>query len=124
MSLSLSICIFFFNDTATTDIYTYCHTFSLPAALPIYLLIGYVGLLSFGHAMFFGAAAYIAAHTVKVWGWTPELGILAGTLCAALLGFVAGLLAIRSEEHTSELQSLMRLSYAVFCLKKIITLCL
>ncbi|MFC3677851.1 branched-chain amino acid ABC transporter permease [Ferrovibrio xuzhouensis] len=66
-------------------------------ALAFNLLIGYVGLLSFGHAMFFGAAAYIAAHTVKVWGWTPELGILAGTLCAALLGFVAGLLAIRRQ---------------------------
>lgn len=66
-------------------------------ALAFNLLIGYVGLLSFGHAMFFGAAAYVSAHTVKVWGWTPELGILAGTLCAALLGFVAGLLAIRRQ---------------------------
>ena len=42
------------------------------------LLIGYVGLLSFGHAAFFGSAAYITAHTVKVWGFPPELGILAG----------------------------------------------
>ena len=42
------------------------------------LLLGYVGLLSFGHAAFFGGAAYITAHTVKVWGLPPELGILAG----------------------------------------------
>ena len=66
-------------------------------ALAFNLLIGYVGLLSFGHAMFFGGAAYIAAHTVKVWGWSPELGILAGTVCAALLGLVTGLLAIRRQ---------------------------
>ena len=43
------------------------------------LLVGYVGLLSFGHAAFFGSASYIAAHVMKVWGWPPELGILAGT---------------------------------------------
>lgn len=59
------------------------------------LLLGYVGLLSFGHAMFFGGASYICAHTVKVLGLTPEIGILAGTAFAALLGLVAGLLAIR-----------------------------
>src|SRR6516165_12545419 len=50
------------------------------------LLIGYVGLLSFGHAAFFGGAAYITAHTVKVWGLPPELGILAGVAVAAILG--------------------------------------
>ena len=61
------------------------------------LLIGYVGLLSFGHAMFFGFAAYISAHTVKVWGWTPELGILAGTATAAVLGLVVGAIAIRRQ---------------------------
>ncbi|TCT03959.1 branched-chain amino acid ABC transporter permease [Aquabacter spiritensis] len=59
------------------------------------LLLGYAGLLSFGHAMFFGGAAYISAHTVKVLGFTPEIGIIAGTLSAALLGLVTGLLAIR-----------------------------
>ena len=59
------------------------------------LLLGYVGLLSFGHAMFFGGASYICAHTVKVLGMTPDIGILAGTAFAALLGLVAGLLAIR-----------------------------
>ncbi len=59
------------------------------------LLLGYAGLLSFGHAMFFGGAAYISAYTVRNWGFTPELGILASTACAAFLGLVAGLLAIR-----------------------------
>src|ERR1043165_6671351 len=66
-------------------------------ALAFNLLIGYVGLLSFGHAMFFGFAAYISGHTVKVMGWGPEFGILAGTACAALLGLVTGLLAIRRQ---------------------------
>ncbi len=59
------------------------------------LLIGYVGLLSFGHAMFFGMAAYVSAHAAKVWGFTPELAILSGTIVATGLGFVAGSLAIR-----------------------------
>lgn len=66
-------------------------------ALAFNLLIGYVGLLSFGHAMFFGFAAYISGHTVKALGWSPELGILAATACAALLGLVTGLLAIRRQ---------------------------
>ncbi len=61
------------------------------------LLIGYVGLLSFGHAMFFGGAAYISAYVVKSWGWSPEFGILAGTAVAAALGLVAGLIAIRRQ---------------------------
>src|SRR5215475_13969644 len=61
------------------------------------LLIGYVGLLSFGHAAFFGSAAYLTAHTVKVWGLPPELGILLGTAVAGLLGTVFGWLAIRRQ---------------------------
>jgi branched-chain amino acid transport system permease protein len=80
------------------------------------LLIGYGGLLSFGHAMFFGWAAYVAAHLAKVgvvslpywagtWNWlvipfpplTPELAILGGTAFAALLGFIAGSVAIRRQ---------------------------
>jgi branched-chain amino acid transport system permease protein len=80
------------------------------------LLIGYGGLLSFGHALFFGWAAYVAAHLAKVgvislpywagtWNWlvipfpplTPELAILGGTAFAALLGIVAGSLAIRRQ---------------------------
>jgi branched-chain amino acid transport system permease protein len=61
------------------------------------LLIGYVGLLSFGHAAFFGSASYITAHTVKVWGLPPELGIVAGVASAAILGAVFGWLAIRRQ---------------------------
>src|SRR6202162_5500047 len=59
------------------------------------LLLGYTGLLSFGHAAFFGAAGYIAGHSIKVWGWPPEAGILAGAAFAAGLGWVFGSLAIR-----------------------------
>src|SRR3546814_9962890 len=64
------------------------------------LLLGYGGLLSFGHAAFFGMASYVTAHAAKIWGFNPEFAVL------------------RSEEHTSDLQLLMRISYAVFCLKK------
>src|SRR6185503_19543764 len=59
------------------------------------LLIGFVGLLSFGHAMFLGTAGYVCAYTAKVWGLTPELAILAGTAASCVLGIVSGLLAIR-----------------------------
>ena len=61
------------------------------------LLIGYVGLLSFGHALYFGWASYLSAHSAKVWGFPPELAILTGTLTAAGLGIVAGALAIRRQ---------------------------
>ena len=61
------------------------------------LLLGFGGLLSFGHAMFLGAAGYASAHAAKVWGLTPELAILFGTLCAAVLSVGAGLLAIRRQ---------------------------
>jgi branched-chain amino acid transport system permease protein len=82
------------------------------------LLIGYGGLLSFGHALFFGWASYVAAHMAKVgaislpypvgwrlWDWltiplpplSPELAILFGTAVAALLGLVAGWVAIRRQ---------------------------
>jgi len=61
------------------------------------LLIGFGGLLSFGHAMFLGAAGYASAHAAKVWGFTPELAILFGTAVALGLGAVAGLLAIRRQ---------------------------
>src|SRR6266566_6817837 len=59
------------------------------------LLIGYGGLLSFGHAMFLGTAGYFTAHALKVWGLSPELGIIVGTVGAAGLGVVTGLVAIR-----------------------------
>ncbi len=61
------------------------------------LLLGFGGLLSFGHAMFLGMAGYVSAHAAKVWGLTPELAILVATLCAAALGWVSGLLAIRRQ---------------------------
>ncbi|MGB9370308.1 MAG: branched-chain amino acid ABC transporter permease [Xanthobacteraceae bacterium] len=61
------------------------------------LLIGYVGLLSFGHALYFGWASYLSAHSAKVWGFPPELAILTGTLTAAALGVAAGSLAIRRQ---------------------------
>ena len=61
------------------------------------LLLGFGGLLSFGHAMFLGSASYAAAHAAKVWGLTPELAILAGTASAALLGWLSGMLAIRRQ---------------------------
>jgi branched-chain amino acid transport system permease protein len=60
------------------------------------LLIGYVGLLSFGHAAFLGSACYVSAHAAKVWGLPPELAILAGTAAGAVLGLAVGALAIRS----------------------------
>jgi branched-chain amino acid transport system permease protein len=61
------------------------------------LLIGYVGLLSFGHALFFGWASYVSAHAAKVWGFPPELAILAGTATGAGLGVIVGALAIRRQ---------------------------
>jgi len=61
------------------------------------LLIGYVGLLSFGHALFFGWASYLSAHAAKEWGLTPELAILTGTAAAAGLGLIAGIITIRRQ---------------------------
>ena len=61
------------------------------------LLLGYTGLLSFGHAAFLGTGAYIAGHVLKEWGWPTELGLLAGTLAAAALGWLVGSLAIRRQ---------------------------
>jgi len=61
------------------------------------LLIGYGGLLSFGHAMFLGTAGYVSGHALKVWGLSPELGILAGTGAAAGLAVITGLVAIRRQ---------------------------
>lgn len=61
------------------------------------LLLGYTGLLSFGHAAFFGGASYITGYLVKSGGLTPELGVLGGTLFAAVLGYIVGSLAIRRQ---------------------------
>ena len=61
------------------------------------LLLGFGGLLTFGHAMFLGGAGYVAAHTAKVWGFTPELAIGLAALGAAALGWLTGKLAIRRQ---------------------------
>ncbi len=60
------------------------------------LLIGYVNLLSLGHAMFLGLASYVCAHAAKVWGLEPVTAIVLGMLASAVLGMVTGALAIRS----------------------------
>jgi len=70
--------------------------FALLAAA-LNLLVSYAGLLSFGHAMFFGAAGYVTAHAIKVWGFEPALGILSGVAVAAVVGTVTGFLAIRRQ---------------------------
>ena len=61
------------------------------------LLIGYVGLISFGHAMFFGWASYLAAYSAKVWALPPELAVVVGAATATVLGIVVGGLAIRRQ---------------------------
>lgn len=61
------------------------------------LLLGFTGLLSFGHAAFFGSAAYITGWVIKSQHWTPEMGILAGTVGAALIGLMVGMVAIRRQ---------------------------
>jgi branched-chain amino acid transport system permease protein len=60
------------------------------------LLIGYVNLLSLGHAMFLGLASYVCAHAAKVWGLEPVSAIAIGVAASAALGVVTGALAIRS----------------------------
>lgn len=68
--------------------------FALLAA-SLNLLVSYAGLLSFGHAMFFGAAAYVTGYSMKAWGFDPIAGIVIGVLVAAAIGWLTGLLAIR-----------------------------
>jgi len=61
------------------------------------LLLGYTGLLSFGHAAFMGSAAYVTGWLVRSAGWAPEVAVLAGTLAAAVLGLLVGLVGIRRQ---------------------------
>jgi branched-chain amino acid transport system permease protein len=61
------------------------------------LLLGFTGLLSFGHAAFFGTAGYAAAYSIKAWGFAPEFGILFAVAVATLLGWMVGSLAIRRQ---------------------------
>src|SRR6218665_2823056 len=66
-------------------------------ASAVNLLLGYTGLLSFGHAAFLGGAAYLAGHAIKVWALTPDLGLLLGCAGCALLGLLLGWLPIRCQ---------------------------
>ena len=66
-------------------------------AASVNLLLGYSGLLSFGHAAFFGTSAYVTAHAMKEWGVTPEIGLLVGVVASTALGYVFGSLAIRRQ---------------------------
>ena len=66
-------------------------------AMAFNLLLGYTGLLSFGHAAFFGGAAYVTGWLVHARGWTPETALLAGTAAAAATGLVVGLISIRRQ---------------------------
>ncbi len=67
-------------------------------AVSFNLLIGFVGLGSFGHAMFLGVAGYATGHMARNWGWPPELAILGGTAAAAALGLLTGVLAVRRQK--------------------------
>jgi branched-chain amino acid transport system permease protein len=66
-------------------------------AASVNLLLGFSGLLSFGHAAFFGTSAYVTAHAMKEWGVTPEVGLLVGVVASTALGYVFGALAIRRQ---------------------------
>jgi branched-chain amino acid transport system permease protein len=82
------------------------------------LLIGYVGLLSFGHAAFFGGAAYFTAHAAKVWGWEPLAAILLGAAGAAVLGLLMGFLAIRRQGiYFSMITLALSQMFAFICLQ-------
>src|SRR3546814_13001936 len=102
---------FFFNDTATTEIYTYGHTLSLHDALPISqpatIHLGRRGMKT--HVSSMPSVSAPAPHRTVT---SMERGV------ASVSARAPSVVNPRSEEHTSELQSLMRISYAVFCLKK------
>src|SRR3546814_2726628 len=104
---------FFFNDTSTTEIYTYLHTLALHDALPI---CG-ISLVARIHDQYPGLPCMmLSGHMLDHY---VRLAFKAGARGYALKDNSTGILeGIRSEEHTSELQSLMRISYDVFCLKK------
>ncbi|WP_344359673.1 branched-chain amino acid ABC transporter permease, partial [Brachybacterium phenoliresistens] len=82
------------------------------------LLLGYTGLLSFGHAAFFGGSAYFTAHAVKVWGLPTEVGILVGVLGASILGLIIGFLAIRRQGiYFSMITLALAQMFFFFCLQ-------
>ncbi|MCT6839573.1 MAG: branched-chain amino acid ABC transporter permease, partial [Bifidobacteriales bacterium] len=81
-------------------------------------LLGYTGILSFGHAAFFGGAAYFTAHSVKEWGFPPELGILLGVFGATILGLIIGFFAIRRQGIYSTMITLaLSQMFFFFCLQ-------
>src|SRR3546814_14847173 len=96
--------LFFFNDKATPEIYTYGHILSLHDALPI-------------SSDFCRASAIIASERVRA-SPTSRSEFARAFESRPSASVLASVVRRRSEEHTSELQSLMRISYAVFCLKK------
>ena len=82
------------------------------------LLIGYAGLLSFGHALFFGAAGYLAGQAALVWGFPFELAVLTGTATSAALGLVVGWLAIRRQGiYFSMITLALAQMFYFFCLR-------
>src|SRR3546814_1433185 len=103
-----AVCIFF-NDTAATEIYTYCHTLSLHDALPIW---------HWAATDWFALSEVVGQKNVRLYPaslaeWSQNAKLPMENVPGR---------GSRSEEHTSELQSLMRISYAVFCLKKTISI--
>src|SRR3546814_1545889 len=114
---------FFFNDTATTEIYTYGHTLSRHDALPIYRAVAEDVVADLGRdACAVGVAERPVLGAEHVGQDGPDLLLQLLLVHLRVVQVRAELLeqlvVHRSEEHTSELQSLMRISYAVFCLKK------
>src|SRR3546814_1424840 len=108
--------LFFFNGTATAEIYTYCHTLSLHDALPIFMKAQIDHL-----PLEFGGKRPTQGRTLAVMQVSGGSQSFNEVNTLRLLGRWMRMITIpnqRSEEHTSELQSLMRISYAVFCLKK------
>src|SRR3546814_2907416 len=110
-------CCFFFNDKATTEIYTYLHTLSLHDAVPICFCLG----TPFAKKAPKQFPAFLGQHPAFECGLVIQLrhGIHAEyAATSACFGVDRPVHDTRAEEHTSELQSLMRISYAVFCLTK------
>src|SRR5665213_3570199 len=98
--IAFAIMVLLLAVVPLTDIYPFFVMQALCFALlacAFNLLIGYGGLLSFGHAMFLGTGGYATAHALKVWGVPPELGIVVGAAAAAVLGVITGLIAIRRQ---------------------------
>src|SRR3546814_2257364 len=121
------MCFVFFNHPATNEIYTYCHTLSLPDALPIFGIGWDLNSSSGARLLYAPGAAVVQSTVVQDESGSYDVVLLGGGSAPVVGQSLAGLRRsgsvtdaadVRSEEHTSELQSLMRISYAVFCLKK------